>query len=98
MLDGRTGNILGLLDRFLNRADSLVQIDDDALARAARFGHAMAAIAQAVVGDLRHQHAGLGAAYINCRQKVFVLVRPCLSVGSCPLAIAGTWFLGLALH
>ncbi len=67
VLDGSAGDIFGGLDRFLNRCDGFVEFYDDALARAAGFGDAVSAIAQAGVGELRHQRARLGAAYINCR-------------------------------
>ena len=90
MLDRRSGHVFGLLHRLLNRADGFVQIHDDALARAARFGHAVAAIAQTVVGNFRHQRAGLGAAYVDCGQKMLVLVRHSYCVS--PLAIAGLGF------
>ena len=74
VLDGRAGDVLRLLHRLLDRAHRFIQIDDDAFARAARFGHAVPAIAQAVVGDFRHQRASLGAAYINRGQKMLVLI------------------------
>jgi hypothetical protein len=35
----------------------------------------MAAITEAGVGDFRYQHAGLGAAYVNGRQKILLLIR-----------------------
>ena len=90
VLDGRSRDVFGLLHRLLNRAHGFVQIDDDALARAARFGDAVTAIAQSVVGNLRHQRAGLGAAYVDCGQKMLVLVRHSYCVS--PLAIAGLGF------
>ena len=61
-------------------ADGFFQIDDDAFARAARFRHAMSAIAQAGVGDLGHQHTSLGAAYVNRGQKMFDADSPLLMV------------------
>ena len=67
MLNRRAGNVLRGLDRFLNRRHGLVELNDHALARTARFGHAVSAIAQTVVGDLRHERASLGAAHVNCR-------------------------------
>ena len=90
VLDGRSGHVFGLLHRLLNRGYGFVQIDDDALARAARFRYAVTAIAQTVVGNFRHQRAGLGAAYVDCGQKVLVLVRHSYCVS--PLAIAGLGF------
>ena len=75
VLDRRSGNVFGGFDRLLNRGDGLVEFDDDALARAARFGDAVAAIAQAGVGELRHQRARLGAAYIDRGKKTSLLVR-----------------------
>ena len=71
--DGWTGMALAHLfertsdHRFLDGADSLFQIDDDAFARTAGLGDTMSAVAQAAVSDLRHQGTGLGAANINCR-------------------------------
>jgi len=78
MLDRCTRNVLGGLDRFLNRRNRLVEFHDDALARAPRFRHAVPAIAQAAVSQLRHQSAGLGAAYINRGKKTSLLVRHAL--------------------
>src|SRR5580704_15958275 len=48
----------------------------------------MPAITEAGVGDLRHQHAGLGAAYVNRRQKILLLIRHAYGCSS-PLTIAG---------
>src|SRR5579872_809293 len=69
-----TRDVFGRLDRFLNRSNSLIELDDHALARAARFGEPMSAIAQAGVRHLGHQRACLGAADINCREKTSLLV------------------------
>jgi hypothetical protein len=66
VLDRRSGNIFGGFDRFLNGLHRFVEFNDDALARTARLGDAVAAIAQAAVGQLRHQRAGLGAAHVDC--------------------------------
>src|SRR6185503_7287525 len=90
VLNGGSRRVFGLLHRLLNRAHGLVQVHDDALARAARFGHAVTAITQSVVGNFRHQRAGLGAAYVDCGQKVLVRVRHSYCVS--PLAIAGLGF------
>src|SRR5579864_9746443 len=88
MLDGRAANIFRLLHRFLNRRHSFFKIDDDSLARPTRFANSMPAIAQAGVRGFRDQHAGLGAAYINCREKILLLIRHSYGCSS-PLAIAG---------
>src|ERR1700687_5965669 len=93
MLDRRSSRVFGLLHRLLNRAHGFVQINNDALARTARFRYAVTAIAQPVVGNLRHQRAGLGTAYVDCGQKVLVLVRH--SYWGSPLAIAGLGFVVL---
>src|SRR5580765_5183090 len=84
------GRVFGLLHCLLDRGTGFIQIDDDALARAARFGHTVTAIAQTVVGNFRDQRAGLGAAYVDRGQKVLVLVRH--SYCGSPLAIAGLGF------
>src|SRR5882672_5422693 len=94
MLDRRSGSILRLFHRLLNRTHGFVQIYDDAFARTPRFSHAVPAVTQSVFGNFRHQRAGLGAAYVNRGQKVFVLVRHSYC-GASPLAIAGLGFAGL---
>ena len=68
VLDGRARTIFGALDGVLDGRRGFLQIHDDALARAARLGDAVAAIAQAVVTNLGHQSACLGAAYIDGRK------------------------------
>ena len=83
--------VFSLLDCLLYAAGSLLQIDDDAFARAARFGNAMPAVAQAVRSNLSHEDAGLGATYIDCGQQVCVLVRHAYC-WSCLLTIAGLGF------
>jgi hypothetical protein len=45
-----------------------------------------------VVGGFRHQHTGFGAAYVNGRQPILVLIRHAYGC-SCPFAIAGLGFL-----
>ena len=67
VFNGSAGRVFSLFDGTLNRSYRLVQIDDDALARATRLCHSMSAIAQAGIGDLGHQNAGLGASNIDCR-------------------------------
>jgi hypothetical protein len=67
MLDRRTRCVLSGFDRFLDCRYCLVEFDDHALARAARFGHSMSAIAQAVVRNLGHESARFGTAHIDCR-------------------------------
>ena len=65
---GAPADVLGGFHGFLDRSDCFIKIDDDALARAARFRYAVPAIAQAGVSDLGDQRAGLCAAYIDGRQ------------------------------
>src|SRR5580704_17790744 len=74
LLDGCARDIFGGFDRLLNRRHGLVELHDDPLSRATRFRDTVPAIAQAVVGRLRHQRAGLGAAYVNRGKKVALLV------------------------
>ena len=75
VLDCSASGVLGLYDCFLNCAGRLLHVNDEAFARAARFCDAVPAIAQTVVGNFCNQHAGLGTAYINRRQKIGLLVR-----------------------
>ena len=75
VLDGNAGNVFGLLNRFLNAADGLVEFGDDALAQAARLADAVSAIAQAVVAQFGDQHAGLGAAYVNGGNEIGLVDR-----------------------
>src|SRR4029077_3858834 len=67
VLDRGAGDIFSGLDRLLNRRHGFVEFHDHALARPAAFTDAVSAITQAGVGELRHERASLGAAYINCR-------------------------------
>ena len=67
VLHGRAGDIFRGLHGSLNRRHCLFEFNDHTLARSARLGHAVPAIAQADVGNLRHERAGLGAAHINRR-------------------------------
>jgi hypothetical protein len=90
VLDRGSSDVFGLLYRLLNRTHGFVQVHNNALARAARFRHAVTAIAQTVVGDFRDQRAGLGTAYVDCGQNVLVLVGH--SYCGSPLAIAGLGF------
>jgi len=75
MLNRRTGFVLGGFNRLLNGGDCFVEFYDHAFARAPRFGHTVATIAQAAVGDLHHQCARLGASYIDSRENVSLLIR-----------------------
>ena len=75
VLDCGSGGVLGLDDCFLNGRGCLLHVNDEAFARAARFGDAVPAIAQTVVGNFRNQHAGLSTAYIDRRQKIGLLIR-----------------------
>jgi len=88
VLDSGAANIFRLLHRFLDRCHCFFEIDDHALARTPRLRNSMPAIAQAGVRGLCHQHAGLGATYIDCRQKILLLIRHAYWWSS-PLAIAG---------
>ena len=72
MFNRNAGAVFGPFNRLLNGADCFFQIHNDALARTARVGEAMAAVAQSVVGKLRHEHAGLCAADINRGQELFI--------------------------
>ena len=74
MLDGSPGDVFGGFGRLLNRGDGLVEFDDGSLARAARFGDAVSAIAQAGVGEFGHERACLCATHINCSKKISRLV------------------------
>ena len=65
VFDGRAADVFRVLHRFLDGSDGPVQVHDDALAEAAGLDHAVAAITQPGVGDLRHQRDGLGAADVN---------------------------------
>ena len=75
MLHGSARPVFGTLHRFLNRGDRLLQIYNHTLARTARLGNPVAAIAQTVLRDFRHQRTGFCAPHINDVQKVPVLVR-----------------------
>ncbi len=61
----RTRLILGRFHRFLNGRNRFIQVYDHTLARASRFRHAVAAIAQSAIGDLNHERTGFRAAYVN---------------------------------
>jgi hypothetical protein len=74
VLDRRTRNVFRGFDRLLNRGNSFIEFNDHALARASGFGLAVAAIAEAAIGQFRHQRASLGAAYIDRRKKTSLLV------------------------
>ena len=69
------GNIFGGLGCSLDGGHGLVELHDDTLARSAGVGDAVSAIAQSVVGDLHHQSAGLGAAYVNGGNEIGRLAR-----------------------
>src|SRR5437879_3897687 len=91
VLNGNAGTVFRLLDGFLNGSDSLLQIDNDALARTSRSRQAVTAIAQPVLCDFSDQHAGLCAAYINRGQEIFVRLRHRYGF-PCPFAMAGLGF------
>src|SRR3989442_767495 len=93
MLDGRSSSVLCLLHSLLYGSHGSVQVNNDALARTPRFGDAVAAVAQATVGNLHRQCARLGTADVNRGKEVLVLVRHSYCVSS-PLAIRGLGFAG----
>src|SRR5260370_20756482 len=99
VLNGNAGTVFCLLDGFLNRSDSLLQIDNDALARASRSHQPMTSIAQPVLCDFSDQHTGLCAADINRSQEIFVRLRHRYGF-PCPFAMAGLgfWSAGLACN
>ena len=74
-LDGNAGNVFGGFHRFLNAANGFVELGDDALAEAARFGHAVPAITQAVVAEFGDEHARLGAAHVDGGNEIGRVVR-----------------------
>src|SRR6478752_891268 len=80
VLDRRSRNIFRRFDRFLNRGNGFIQLDDHAFARTARVGDSMPPVAQAELGHLCYQRARLGAAYINRRQEASLLVRHSLMI------------------
>jgi hypothetical protein len=71
VLNRNSGGIFGSLDRLRDRCDRLVEIDNDAFARAARISQTVTAIAQTVVGDLDNEDACLRAAYVDGGQEMF---------------------------
>jgi hypothetical protein len=75
MFDRGAANVFGLLYRFLNRRYRFFEVDNHAFAGTTRFGNSMSTVAEAGVGDLCHQHASLGAAHVNGRQKIVILIR-----------------------
>src|ERR1051325_9437857 len=74
MLHWNSSCILCLLDRALNRANSLFQIENYTFARAERLSDAMPAIAQTVARDLSYKYARFGTAYIDRGQIICVLI------------------------
>jgi len=75
VLDSCSRRIFRAFDRFLNRRNGFLQINNDALTRSPRLSHAVAAITQAVIRDLRHQSTGLGASDIDDVDEIPLLVR-----------------------
>src|SRR6185503_7652309 len=94
MLNRNSGSVLGPLDRLLNRCHCFIEIDNDALARAARLGHAVTAIAQSVFSHLHHENAGFRAAYVDRGQEMFGRPRHLAAVLSFP--DGGAWLSGRA--
>ena len=74
MLDGNAGHVFRVFHRFLNAADGFVEFGDHALAQAARFADAVAAIAQSVVAQFGHQNGSLGAAYVNGGNEIGLVI------------------------
>src|SRR5258708_32759185 len=64
VFDRNSPGVFGGLDCFLDRRNGLVEFDNHSLARAARLGDAVSAIAQVAVGVIGYQRTFLGAA--NC--------------------------------
>ena len=67
MFDGDASDVFRMLYRLLNAADGFIKFGNYALAQAAGFADAVAAITQSALAYLGHEDAGLGAAYINGR-------------------------------
>src|SRR5205814_424700 len=72
-LDGCAGNLLGVFNRAMNRGGGLFQIDDGALARAARFGEAVSAIAQRAISDIADEGQRLGTANIDDADQILAI-------------------------
>ncbi len=75
MLDRNASHVFRMFHRFLNAADGLVEFGNHALAQAARFADAVAAITQSVLAQLGHQDGGLGAAYVNGGNEIGLMIR-----------------------
>src|SRR5258708_17755926 len=94
MPNWNTRGVLCLLDRLLDGSDRFVEINDDALTRAARIGQPVTAVAQTVLRNLGNQNACLGAAHVNGGQEIFLRFRPGYWV-PCPFMTAGLGFCGV---
>jgi hypothetical protein len=91
-VDLPAGQPLGALDRLRDRADGLVDVDDDTLLQAGRGDRAVAHDRHlAVAADLADQGADLGRADIDPDQDRFSLHcrRPCLLLGACRPSCGG---------
>ena len=76
VLDRRASGIFSLLNSFLNRRSGPIQICNHTFVRTARFGNAMAAIAQTAACNLCYQDDSFRAAEIDGCDQVVVVVGP----------------------
>src|SRR5581483_12148757 len=70
LFDGRADHLLGIFDRRTNRANSLLEIYDHALAHAARLSGCVSEIAQTGVGGFADERACFATSEVDCSEQV----------------------------